>query len=124
VVVAVLLIAGDQMPVMPFLDIVGNVKEPPLHTGAIGSNAGWIVAGHPQLLTVMVVSARLVQVLVVVKLKSSIAKSFPATDVFRLYIQISAVVADPEFHENDRGSQEQVAEGAGAGSRDAPFINT
>ena len=35
VVVAVLLIAGDQVPVTPLLDVVGSVNVPPLHIAAI-----------------------------------------------------------------------------------------
>jgi hypothetical protein len=35
VVVAVLLIAGVQTPVMPLLDVVGKVNEPPAHMGFI-----------------------------------------------------------------------------------------
>ena len=30
--------AGNQVPVMPFVDVVGNVKFPPLHIGAMGAN--------------------------------------------------------------------------------------
>jgi len=38
VVVAVLFIAGLHVPEMPFVDVVGNVKLPPLHIGAMGAN--------------------------------------------------------------------------------------
>jgi hypothetical protein len=34
VVVAVLLIEGNQVPVIPFVDIVGKEKEPPEQIGA------------------------------------------------------------------------------------------
>jgi hypothetical protein len=42
VVVAVLLIAGDQVPVYPLFDVVGNVNEPPLQIGATAVNVGVI----------------------------------------------------------------------------------
>ena len=38
VVVVVLFIAGDHVPVMPFVDVVGKVKLPPLQIGAMGAN--------------------------------------------------------------------------------------
>ena len=38
VVVVVLFIAGLQVPVMPFVDVVGKVKLPPLQIAAIGAN--------------------------------------------------------------------------------------
>ena len=38
VVVAVLLIAGLQVPVMPLIDVVGSVMVAPEQTGAILSN--------------------------------------------------------------------------------------
>ena len=34
VVVAVLLIAGDQVPLIALFDVVGNVNEPPEHIAA------------------------------------------------------------------------------------------
>ena len=40
VVVVVLLIAGDQEPVIPFVDVVGSVKVPPAQIGAIGLKVG------------------------------------------------------------------------------------
>jgi hypothetical protein len=40
VVVAVLLIAGDHVPVIPFVEVVGRVIVPPLHTGATCVNVG------------------------------------------------------------------------------------
>jgi len=44
VVVAVLSRAGDQAPVMPLLDIVGNaVSVAPEHIGAIGVSVGVIL---------------------------------------------------------------------------------
>jgi hypothetical protein len=38
VVVVVLFIAGLHVPVTPFVDVVGNVKLPPLQIGAMGAN--------------------------------------------------------------------------------------
>ena len=43
VVVLVLLIAGDQVPLMLLFDVVGNVKDPPLQIGATCVNAVAIV---------------------------------------------------------------------------------
>ena len=40
VVVAVLLIAGDQIPVMLLFDVVGKVNVPPLHIAATWVNIG------------------------------------------------------------------------------------
>ena len=41
VVVAVLLIAGDQVPVMPFVEVVGNAgTEAPLQYGPTAANVG------------------------------------------------------------------------------------
>ena len=41
--VAVLFSAGDHVPVMPSLDVVGNAfKVPPEHIGAIAVNVGRI----------------------------------------------------------------------------------
>ena len=40
VVVAVLLIAGDQVPEMPLTEVPGRVMDPPLHTGVMGENWG------------------------------------------------------------------------------------
>jgi len=34
----VLFIAGNQVPETPFVDVVGNVKLPPLHIGAMAAN--------------------------------------------------------------------------------------
>ena len=34
VVVAEVFIAGDQIPVIPFVELVGNVKAVPIQTGA------------------------------------------------------------------------------------------
>jgi hypothetical protein len=39
IVVAVLFIAGLQVPVMLFVEVVGNVKLPPLHIGAMGATS-------------------------------------------------------------------------------------
>jgi hypothetical protein len=40
VVVAVLLIAGDHVPVIPLLDVVGRVNVPPLQIAATCVNVG------------------------------------------------------------------------------------
>ena len=45
VVVAALFTAGDHVPVIPFVEFVGNVNVPPEQMGAIGLNVG--VAGGP-----------------------------------------------------------------------------
>jgi hypothetical protein len=46
VVVAVLFIDGDQVPLIPFVDVVGNGdKGSPLHIGLIGSKVGVFEAG-------------------------------------------------------------------------------
>ncbi len=37
---AILLIVGAQVPVIPLFDVVGKLIEPPEQTGAIGSNVG------------------------------------------------------------------------------------
>ena len=44
-VVAVLFTAGDQVPVNPFVDVVGSVIIPPEQIGAIVLNVG--AAGGP-----------------------------------------------------------------------------
>ena len=41
--VAVVFFAGNQVPVTPLLDVVGNVKVLPEHSGAIAVNVGTIV---------------------------------------------------------------------------------
>ena len=38
--VTVLLITGDHVPLMPLLEIVGSVNDPPAHIGDICVNAG------------------------------------------------------------------------------------
>ena len=38
--VAVLFIAGDHVPVIPFVEEVGKVNVPPTQMGAIGLNVG------------------------------------------------------------------------------------
>ena len=43
--VAVLFTAGDQVPVIPFVDVVGKLNVPPTQMGATGLNVG--VAGGP-----------------------------------------------------------------------------
>ncbi len=40
VVVAVLLTAGDQVPLIPLFEVVGNVSNEPLQIGAMGLNCG------------------------------------------------------------------------------------
>jgi hypothetical protein len=40
VVVVVLLRAGNQLPVIPFVDVDGKVKFSPLHTGGMGVKTG------------------------------------------------------------------------------------
>ena len=42
VVVDVLLIAGDHVPVIPFVEVVGNVNVPPLQIAATCVNVGVI----------------------------------------------------------------------------------
>jgi hypothetical protein len=42
VVVAVLLTAGDHVPVIELFDVVGNVNDPPLHIAATCVNVGTI----------------------------------------------------------------------------------
>ena len=39
-VVVVLSIAGDQVPLMPLVDVVGSVNVPPSQIAGIGSNTG------------------------------------------------------------------------------------
>jgi hypothetical protein len=55
VVVAVLLIAGDQVPVMALLDVVGSVNAPPLHIAATCVNVG--VTGAPTFTVIVAVVA-------------------------------------------------------------------
>jgi hypothetical protein len=55
VVVAELFIAGDQVPVIPFVEVVGSVNVPPEQIGAIGLNVG--VAGGPTFTVSVVVVA-------------------------------------------------------------------
>ena len=63
VVVAVLFIAGDQVPVMLLLDVVGKVNVPPEHIAATWVNVGvvgWftvatIFALHPSLFVYVIV---------------------------------------------------------------------
>jgi hypothetical protein len=43
VVVALLFIAGSQVPETPFVDVVGNVNVPPTQIGAIGAKVGVIL---------------------------------------------------------------------------------
>ncbi len=39
-VVAFVFTAGDQVPVMPFVEVVGKVKAVPAHSGPIAANVG------------------------------------------------------------------------------------
>jgi len=49
------LIAGDQLPVKLFVEVVGNVNVPPEHIGAICVKVG--VVGGPTLTVIVVVVA-------------------------------------------------------------------
>jgi hypothetical protein len=55
VVDAVLLIAGDHVPVILFVDVVGNVNVPPEQIGATGVKVG-VVCGLTVILIVAVVA--------------------------------------------------------------------
>jgi hypothetical protein len=55
VVVAVLLTAGDQVPVNAFVEVVGRVIVPPEQMGAMGLNVG--VAGKPTVTVIVVMVA-------------------------------------------------------------------
>ena len=56
VVVAVLFTAGDQVPVMPLLEVVGNAANvAPEHTGFTGVNVG-VVFGFTVMVMVAVVA--------------------------------------------------------------------
>ncbi len=55
VVVAVLFIAGDHVPVIPFVEEDGKVNVPPEQMGAIGLNVG-VVDGFTVTLSVVVVA--------------------------------------------------------------------
>ncbi len=55
VVVAVVLIAGDQIPVIPSKDVVGKVKVPPEQIVGIGVNVG--VAGGPTFTVIVAIVA-------------------------------------------------------------------
>ena len=52
---AVLLKAGDQVPVIPLLDVVGKVMEVPSHMGATGVNVG-VTFGLTVMVSVAVVA--------------------------------------------------------------------
>jgi hypothetical protein len=54
-VVAVLLFAGDQVPVIPLLEVVGKVKLPPEQIGATWVNVG-VVCGFTVTVSVVVVA--------------------------------------------------------------------
>ena len=53
--VAVLLSAGDQVPVIPLVDVVGNVTVSPEQIGAIALNVG-VVFGLTVMVNVAVVA--------------------------------------------------------------------
>ncbi len=53
--VAVLFIAGDQVPVIPFVEEVGSVNVPPEQMGAIGLKVG-VTDGFTVTLNVAVVA--------------------------------------------------------------------
>jgi len=55
VVVAVLSIAGDHVPLIPFVEEDGKVNVPPKQMDAIGLNVG--VAGGPTFTVIMAVVA-------------------------------------------------------------------
>ena len=56
VVVAVLLIAGDQVPVMPFVDVVGKAEiVAPLQYGPTAANVG-VTFGVMVMVSVVVVA--------------------------------------------------------------------
>ena len=55
VVVVVLSIAGDQVPVIPFVEVVESVNVPPEQIAAIGLNVG-VVDGFTDTLNVVVVA--------------------------------------------------------------------
>jgi hypothetical protein len=54
-VVAVLFIAGDHVPVIPLVEVVGSVNVPPTQIAAIGVNVG-VVDGLTVTLNVTVVA--------------------------------------------------------------------
>jgi hypothetical protein len=51
----VLFTAGSQLPVNPFVDVVGRIMDPPKHIGVIGLNVG--ATGAPTLTVIVVVVA-------------------------------------------------------------------
>jgi hypothetical protein len=51
----VLFTAGSQLPVNPFVDVVGRVKVPPEQIGAMGLNVG--ATGAPTLTVIVAVVA-------------------------------------------------------------------
>ena len=53
--VAVLFIAGDHVPVIPFVEVVGRVNVPPTQIGAIGLKVG-VTDGFTVTLNVAVVA--------------------------------------------------------------------
>ena len=55
VVVAVVLIAGDQIPVIPCEDVGGKIKVPPEQIVGMGVNVG--VAGEPTFTVIVAVVA-------------------------------------------------------------------
>jgi hypothetical protein len=56
VVVVVLLIAGNHVPVIPLVDVMGNVKEPPTHIDATCVKAGTVGLLFTSTVIVMVVA--------------------------------------------------------------------
>ena len=54
---AELLRAGDQVPVIPLLEVVGNgANVSPMHMGATAVNVGTVVAGFSVIISVAVVA--------------------------------------------------------------------
>ena len=56
VVVAMLFIVGDQFPLNPSIEVIGNVSVLPAQIGSIGLNVG--VTGGPTLTVIVVVMAQ------------------------------------------------------------------
>ena len=93
VVVAAVLIAGDQVPVIPFVEIVGSVNEPPLQIGAIALNVG--VTGAPTFTVNVAVVAHWpafgVKVYVVVEVLLIAGDQVPVI----LFVEVVGSVNDP-----------------------------
>ena len=58
-VVAVLFTAGDQEPVIPFVDVEGKLILPPTQIGEIGSNVG-VMLLLVELIVTRIVSVQLI----------------------------------------------------------------